>query len=183
MGCTRASTGVTQFEFVDAFDGAGDNLDPDEVRKYDMLQALGGVLQNTALVHQPRLPYHIQKNASVQGMHQPIQAAMLISCTAYEVPFRMRLKLAGIEAVHVLLVDACRYINGVRFRVWKRGQPYQRRKVAIDLSHYQLLERILKENRTTLILEDDLELKTHNLYADLLKNMRLLPQVSGNLSL
>jgi hypothetical protein len=49
----------------------------------------------------------------------------------------------------------CRYVRGVRLKFWENGYRFQRQKVAVDLSHYQNLNRIAKEGRTAVLLEDD----------------------------
>ncbi|KAF6254370.1 hypothetical protein COO60DRAFT_1627904 [Scenedesmus sp. NREL 46B-D3] len=55
--------------------------------------------------------------------------------------------------------DVTRFVRGVRLKMWRNHQHYsfQRKKVAVDLSHYHNLERIVMENRTAIIVEDDAE--------------------------
>lgn len=42
--------------------------------------------------------------------------------------------------------------------MWDKGQPLVRSKVAIDLSHFRLLERVARTGRPAIILEDDAQL-------------------------
>jgi hypothetical protein len=75
-------------------------------------------------------------------------------------------------------------VRGVRLKYWINADTYkfQRQKVAVDLSHFQSLERIARENRAAVILEDDAgiaEAKGDNdaWYRDLLAALQELPQV------
>lgn len=89
---------------------------------------------------------------------------------------------------HALTVAATvllgiRYVRGVRLKFWQKGYSYQRKKVAVDPSHYQNLERTARENRTALLLEDDVGFSaagddTDAWYKRLLTTMQELPQVS-----
>jgi GR25 family glycosyltransferase involved in LPS biosynthesis len=42
--------------------------------------------------------------------------------------------------------------------MWDKNQPLIRSKIAIDLSHFRLLERIVATGRPALILEDDAQI-------------------------
>jgi hypothetical protein len=76
-----------------------------------------------------------------------------------------------------------RYVRGVRLKYWRNAETYkfQRQKVAVDLSHFQNLERIARENKAAVILEDDVGFEKRDdkdsWYRDLLKALQELPQV------
>ena len=61
--------------------------------------------------------------------------------------------------------------------MWKKQQQHYRSKVAIDISHYRLLERIVSSKRTAIILEDDAKLTGQQWLPELLTALQELPQV------
>jgi hypothetical protein len=76
-----------------------------------------------------------------------------------------------------------RFVTGVRLKFWKLGYAEQRKKVAVDLSHYQNLERIAKEGKTAAVIEDDaggtvFEGGRDAWYKSLLSALQELPKVS-----
>jgi hypothetical protein len=89
--------------------------------------------------------------------------------------------------VTVTAAPACicfRYVRGVRLKYWRNADTYkfQRQKVAVDLSHFQNLGRIVRENKAAVIIEDDATFNEANgdkdaWYRDLLKPLQELPQV------
>jgi GR25 family glycosyltransferase involved in LPS biosynthesis len=61
--------------------------------------------------------------------------------------------------------------------MWYRRQQQYRSKIAIDMSHFHMLERIAASNRSTLILEDDAQLTGERWLPDLLTALKELPEV------
>jgi GR25 family glycosyltransferase involved in LPS biosynthesis len=61
--------------------------------------------------------------------------------------------------------------------MWYRRQRQYRSKIAIDMSHYRMLERVAASNRSTLILEDDAKLTGEKWLPDLLTALQQLPEV------
>ncbi|KAF8070959.1 glycosyltransferase 25 family member [Scenedesmus sp. PABB004] len=74
--------------------------------------------------------------------------------------------------------EVARFVRGVRLGLWRKGHAFHRGKVAIDLSHLINLERIVRENRSAVLIEDDAGIPsgTPNWYARLLAALRELPQ-------
>lgn len=69
-------------------------------------------------------------------------------------------------------------MSGARYGLWKRGHIFHRGKVAVDLSHYQELERIAAENKPAIIVEDDAAFpNSKDWYAGLLSRLQELPEV------
>ena len=62
--------------------------------------------------------------------------------------------------------------------MWHKQSPWIRSKIAVDLSHYRLLERIVNTGRPAVILEDDAALTGTQWLPDLLTALQELPQVS-----
>lgn len=78
----------------------------------------------------------------------------------------------------VSTLNHCRYIRGVRFRLWKKNNGHHRAKCAVDISHYRSLERIIKEDKPAIIVEDDAIFPNRtDWYGDLLRTLQELPQV------
>lgn len=73
-----------------------------------------------------------------------------------------------------------RYARGVRYKLWKKNHTMTRGKLAADLSQFKNMERIAKENRPVILLEDDAAFppKITDWYGVLLQVLRELPQVS-----
>lgn len=71
----------------------------------------------------------------------------------------------------------CRYANTWKRHLWYRQQKHVSSKIAIDMSHYRLLERVAASNRSALILEDDAQLTGEQWLPDLLTALQELPQV------
>lgn len=71
----------------------------------------------------------------------------------------------------------CRYANPWKRHMWHNGQPHYRTKIAIDLSHYRLLERLAASNSSAVILEDDAQLTGETWLQDLLTALQELPHV------
>jgi GR25 family glycosyltransferase involved in LPS biosynthesis len=61
--------------------------------------------------------------------------------------------------------------------MWYRGQRQVRSKIAIDLSHFRLMEHIAASNLSTVILEDDAQLTGERWLPDLLTALQELPEV------
>jgi GR25 family glycosyltransferase involved in LPS biosynthesis len=61
--------------------------------------------------------------------------------------------------------------------MWHKRQKHYSSKIAVDLSHYRLLERIAASNRSAVILEDDVQLTGKQWLTDLLTTLQELPQV------
>lgn len=70
-----------------------------------------------------------------------------------------------------------RYANAWKRHMWYKRQKHYSSKIAVDLSHYRLLERIAASNRTAVILEDDVQLTGTQWLPDLLTTLQELPQV------
>lgn len=69
-------------------------------------------------------------------------------------------------------------MTGARYGLWKKGDIFHRGKVAVDLSHYQLLEHMAAENKPAIIVEDDAAFpNSKDWYADLLSRLQELPEV------
>lgn len=61
--------------------------------------------------------------------------------------------------------------------MWYKGQRHYRSKIAIDMPHFRLLERVAASKRSTLILEDDAQLTGERWLPDLLTALQELPEV------
>lgn len=61
--------------------------------------------------------------------------------------------------------------------MWHKHSPWIRSKIAVDLSHYRLLERVVRMGRPAVILEDDVALTGKQWLPDLLTALQELPQV------
>jgi hypothetical protein len=63
--------------------------------------------------------------------------------------------------------------------MWNRKQPYIQSKIAIDLSHFRLLERIVATGRPAVILEDDaqIDMMGKQWLPNLLTALQELPEV------
>lgn len=61
--------------------------------------------------------------------------------------------------------------------MWYKRQKHYSSKIAVDLSHYRLLERIAASNSNAVILEDDVQLTGKQWLLDLLTTLQELPQV------
>lgn len=76
---------------------------------------------------------------------------------------------------------SCSYTHGWRRAMWDQGQAFIRSKIAIDLSHFRVLERIAASNRPAVVLEDDaqLDMVGTQWLPDLLTALQELPEVSS----
>jgi GR25 family glycosyltransferase involved in LPS biosynthesis len=63
--------------------------------------------------------------------------------------------------------------------MWKRNEPMIRSKIAIDLSHFRLLERIVATGKPAVILEDDarIDMLGTQWLPNLLQALQELPEV------
>lgn len=92
----------------------------------------------------------------------------------------MMSKLCPLLVLRLILL---RYAHGVRFGMWKHNHTMTRGKLAADLSQYQHLERVAKENKPAIIVEDDANfVQTEDWYGALLQVLRELPQVRSEQS-
>jgi hypothetical protein len=66
--------------------------------------------------------------------------------------------------------------------MWHRQHKHHSVKIAIDLSHYRLLERLESSNRSAVILEDDAQLTGERWLHDLLTVLQELPKVRNSWS-
>ncbi|WIA23889.1 hypothetical protein OEZ85_013539 [Tetradesmus obliquus] len=112
------------------------------------------------------------QNMTAQQLREelPVWVISLARATERRTTVRKVLEAAGVSYELVDAVDAAntsipisdvkKFVRGYRLRHWKDAERYRfhRQKVAVDVSHYQNLDRILKENRTAVILEDDVNL-------------------------
>lgn len=78
-----------------------------------------------------------------------------------------------------IYLPAHRYANTFKRRMWAKQQEHYRAKIAIDLSHYRLLERIVSSNRSAIILEDDARLTGRRWLRDMLRALQELPEVKS----
>uniref|UniRef100_A0A383VQV5 Glycosyl transferase family 25 domain-containing protein n=1 Tax=Tetradesmus obliquus TaxID=3088 RepID=A0A383VQV5_TETOB len=112
------------------------------------------------------------QNMTAQQLREelPVRVISLARATERRTTVSKILEAAGVSYELVDAVDAAntsiplsdvkKFVRGYRLRHWKDAERYRfhRQKVAVDVSHYQNLDRILKENRTAVILEDDVNL-------------------------
>eukprot|EP00878_Enallax_costatus_P016816 GHUV01017649.1.p1 GENE.GHUV01017649.1~~GHUV01017649.1.p1 ORF type:complete len:252 (+),score=29.70 GHUV01017649.1:221-976(+) len=135
----------------------------------------------------PRDPAYLTLSSVQLQDHLPVNVLSMRRSLDRRAAMLEELRRAGmtkfrfIEAVdgmndNIELSEVQRYIGGVRLAMWQRRQPYQLAKVAIDISHYRLLEDVMKTNRNTLIMEDDAEFNSEDFYIALLGRMRHIPQ-------
>jgi hypothetical protein len=73
-----------------------------------------------------------------------------------------------------------RYANTWKRHLWYKQQQHYRSKIAVDMSHYRMLERVAASNRSTVILEDDAQLTGEKWLPDLLTTLRELPEVRSS---
>eukprot|EP00878_Enallax_costatus_P004633 GHUV01004878.1.p1 GENE.GHUV01004878.1~~GHUV01004878.1.p1 ORF type:complete len:328 (+),score=37.26 GHUV01004878.1:228-1211(+) len=141
----------------------------------------------TAKARMPRDPAYLTLSSVQLQDHLPVNVLSMRRSLDRRAAMLEELRRAGmtkfrfIEAVdgmndNIELSEVQRYIGGVRLAMWQRRQPYQLAKVAIDISHYRLLEDVMKTNRNTLIMEDDAEFNSEDFYIALLGRMRHIPQ-------
>lgn len=72
----------------------------------------------------------------------------------------------------------CRYANPPKRHMWYRQEPHYSSKLAIDFSHFRLLERLAAANLTAaVIVEDDAQIPGKDWLSDLLTTLKELPQV------
>jgi GR25 family glycosyltransferase involved in LPS biosynthesis len=83
----------------------------------------------------------------------------------------------GKDPSAVTYADAEKYMKGLLLRMWYKGHPWARIRLAGDLSHYRLLERAAATNTSAIIMEDDVKLvpPSNNWYGDLLAALKDLP--------
>ena len=84
--------------------------------------------------------------------------------------------LDGMNDSAVSAHEVQKFFGGTILSKWEAGKPYYRKKVAADLSHYKLLQKVVDRNAPAIILEDDGSPgRSDDWYSDLLAALKELP--------